>query len=668
MIGSAQELLITIRAHNLATQEVNRVNASFKNLKRTLIGVGAALGGLYALRLAFREVVQPAVEFDQAMRQIWTITNASWGEIQKLGQELRGLAKEYGKAADEVAWGFYEIKSSGFEGADALKILEASLKGSVGGLADLQELAGTTASILNAWSMSAEKAEYVNDILFKTVDLGRVKISEIASDFGRLAGIAAPLGANLIELAAALSTLTVQGVPVHDTITAIRQAVIQLAKPTKVTAQIIADLGYESGVAMIQQLGFAQALAEVTQYAEENNIKLTDMFTNVRAILAVLPLATTAADTYARHQELIANSAGKVDEAYGKMAEGIKHKVNVMWSALKDLEIALTETIIDPLTTIINFLTDALNHLKDFIDKWQELLNLPFPKAWKRFWSGGTAEVLGIEEKPVPEWPSFSRQAQEALYALTDLFSREWWSKFGEAFRQEGVAGVESYAKSIAGRLVEALEQYGVPREEWNKVVQAMAALLSKEYANDVVNAWRDYIDDLTSQMEAVAKETFSLGTSLTTSAGNLINRMGGIAQRAITLGQTVGGTQIGAEEITIPSLITPSTAGGVQGAIEKMLQFLDQFNKSLISVADEVRQAWDKVIASVGDADRFKDAFEEFWKVLSGAYPDVKDLFSAAKEFAHEAENYPEIIQSIYDKLVERQQLEEALAQATAA
>ena len=311
-------------------REVQRADKAFRGMSQTLIKLGAALGGLYAFRLAFREVVQPAIEFDQALRQIWTITDATWDKMQKLGDELRSMAKEYGKAADEVAWGLYEIKSSGFEGADALKVLEASIKGAAAGLATVNEVADVTTSILNAWHMSADQATRVNDILFKTVDLGKVKIHDLAQEFGRLAGIAAPLGVGLVELAAAISTLTIQGVQANEAVTAIRQAVIQLAKPTKTTAEVIRALGYESGAAMIRQLGFAEALARVTQYAEEHNIELTKMFTNIRAVLAVLPLATTSAATYARHQQIIANSAGKVDEAFSKMAGGIRHKINLV--------------------------------------------------------------------------------------------------------------------------------------------------------------------------------------------------------------------------------------------------------------------------------------------------------------------------------------------------
>jgi len=448
MAQTTQRVVLEIQARGNAVRAIQQVdrqagqlNNTIRSLQRSFIGIGAALGGLYALRLAFNEVVRPAIEFDTALRQIWTITQTTWGEMEKLGKTLRSLSVQFGKSAAEIAWGYYEIKSSGFEGADALKVLEASLKGAAASMEDVATVADVTTSILNAWRMSADKATWVNDVLFRTVDLGKVKIGDLAQNFGRLAGIAAPLGADFIELSAAISTLTIQGIQANEAVTAIRQAIVQLAKPTKTTQEVIRALGYESGVAMIQQLGFARAVAEVTKYAEEHNIALTDMFSNVRAILAVLPLATTAADTYAKHQRLLAEATGKTEEAFEKMADGLQHRINQLRAALGDLEIAITQYLIDPLTALTHLLATTIGTMARFTDVLKGLPQLLNPIAW--LLGVGVAKAMG--RFGILSGLSFLQKA--ALVPLTFTLAVQWDYYFTEP------------PKTIWGEIMSALQR-----------------------------------------------------------------------------------------------------------------------------------------------------------------------------------------------------------------
>lgn len=778
------------------TRQVQQADKAFRGLSQTLIKLGAALGGLYAFRLAFNEVIRPAIEFDQALRQIWTITDATWGEMRKLGGELRSMAREFGKTADEVAWGFYEIKSSGFEGADALKVLEASIKGAAAGLATVNEVADVTTSILNAWHLSADEAAHVNDILFKTVDLGKVKIHDLAQEFGRLAGIAAPLGVGLVELAAAVSTLTIQGVQANEAVTAIRQAVIQLAKPTKQTASVIKALGYESGAAMVEQLGFARALAEVTQYAQEHNMELTKMFTNIRAVLAVLPLATTSAATYARHQLLIANATGKVDEAFGKMAGGIQHKINLLKAAVTDFEISISENLIDPITHLIELLTalaDVLGLVAQAATLGGHALSnllvggmlykaisrfLPGAAGWlaplafsipmllqykidveaelerpaESIWdtirgalttgigpalataalaalkgaglaaAAGAGIVAGIgaaaftllikvifefttEEEVAPpggealneavntaeEYIEVLREVEKEWQRLQQMQRREAWLGLPQApgigypvpraedFQREFQTMAEWLSqfmgKEVADKLVQGIIA-GLSEEEIQRfsIILERASFMATEYGfKRAVSATAELIKTL---LPRSIEEQLPIIFALFKDAGSefaqaLLEELGigfeqlvqwlAREQQRITMEETIQRMYAGG---TFPmyaqgATLTPFTLGA-----EDFERMAPKF--SLVAeAADELRQAWDKVIASASDADAFKEAFSEFWKLLSDANPDVKDLFNTAKEFAQEAADYPEVIQEIYDRLVDRQQLEEALAQA---
>ncbi|MFH1609801.1 MAG: phage tail tape measure protein, partial [Candidatus Bipolaricaulota bacterium] len=240
------------------TQSANSVTSSLKNLV-------VAMGGLYVIQKVVRSAVDAFAGFDKELRNVWTLTNATWGEMQKLGAELRELAPQFGKTATEATRALYDIYSSGFQGAEAMSILKASATGAAAGLTDLKTSAAVTVAVLNAYKMTADKAGYVVDVLFKTVEKGVITYEELASTFGRLIGVAAPLGASLEEMAAAVAVLTKQGISADEAVTAVRAAIMSLASPTETTEKIIKELGFSSGEAMVRQLGFAESLKRVVE-------------------------------------------------------------------------------------------------------------------------------------------------------------------------------------------------------------------------------------------------------------------------------------------------------------------------------------------------------------------------------------------------------------------
>jgi TP901 family phage tail tape measure protein len=70
-----------------------------------------------------------------------------------------------------------------------------------------------------------------------------------------VAPVAAAAGIEFSEVAAALATMTKQGIPTTQATTQLRQAIVMMQKPTDEMAKVINSLGYESGQTMIQELG-----------------------------------------------------------------------------------------------------------------------------------------------------------------------------------------------------------------------------------------------------------------------------------------------------------------------------------------------------------------------------------------------------------------------------
>src|ERR671918_86576 len=95
------------------------------------------------------------------------------------------------QSAQVLAKGLYDIGSSGFYGADALKILEVSAIAASAGMTDTATASKAIVGVLNAYGLEAEDAAHVSDVLFTTVELGVITFEELTRQLGDVLGAAA---------------------------------------------------------------------------------------------------------------------------------------------------------------------------------------------------------------------------------------------------------------------------------------------------------------------------------------------------------------------------------------------------------------------------------------------------------------------------------------------
>ncbi len=351
---------------------------SFKAFGSQVDGVMANLGrftiaatGLYALKKAFDATTGAALSFNQQLKATWAVAgDLSRGELRALGGEVRSLARQFNMTATEAQHAMYEINQSVFYGADALVILKESAKGAAAGMTDVYTVADMMTTVLNAYGMAATESAHVNDVLFQTVLYGKVTMNELASEFGRLAGVAAPVGASLEEVSAAIATLTRLGIDTDTAVTAIRQSLFQILRPSKALKTAITALGYTTGRAMVESLGFAQSLQALVDYGNSAGVEMESLFSNIRAVLAILPLTSTAAGEYADDLLRVGNSAGAADTAFKKITSSWLYQIQNLKVILNDLAVSFGQLLVPAIQAFlktVQMMLTPLAHVAEFL-------------------------------------------------------------------------------------------------------------------------------------------------------------------------------------------------------------------------------------------------------------------------------------------------------------
>ena len=71
---------------------------------------------------------------------------------------------------------------------------------------------GATTSVVNAFDMAIYDTAHISVVLFKTIEMGRIRLEEMADSLGRVSMLSSQLGVTLEEQQAAFAVLTIQGV------------------------------------------------------------------------------------------------------------------------------------------------------------------------------------------------------------------------------------------------------------------------------------------------------------------------------------------------------------------------------------------------------------------------------------------------------------------------
>lgn len=312
-------------AGDTTQHETQRINLSWRTMGR-LFAIQAFHTAIRTLFDALRDTVQTTEQFEIRISEIRSISQQAGVSTERWKQQVRGLSDEFGAPVLEIAEGIYQgLSNQIINGGNAANFMRDALRFSKATVSSTSDSVNLLSTALNAYHMQADQATYVSQVLFETITQGRVRASEMANTFGRLASLASPLGVRLDELGVSVATLTRQGIKYDEVQTLMANVMIRLLKPSQDMQKIFAQWGVSSGQAAIATFGFFGVLQRLAQVSEGNLPEIADEFKNIRAIVGDVALSNSLNQL---NQGLVdmrrnmgANFAGAVKETLGTPAQ-----------------------------------------------------------------------------------------------------------------------------------------------------------------------------------------------------------------------------------------------------------------------------------------------------------------------------------------------------------
>lgn len=271
--------------------------ASGRDSAKVLAGVVATV---YAVKKGFDATIGAASQFETRMRNVNSISGLSEQALSALGGEVLDLSRRLPQSANVLAEGLYEIASSGFQGADGLKVLESAAKAASAGLTTTAVSGKAITAVLNAYGLGATSATDVSDTLFQTVNLGVVSFEELSGVIGDTLGSAAAAKVPIDAVGAAIATMTLAGISGAEASTSLNRVLQELIKPSDSLRLVLNQLGYESGAQALETDGLHKVMERLRVATGGQIEALLSLFPEIRAARGALALMSKEGENYNR--------------------------------------------------------------------------------------------------------------------------------------------------------------------------------------------------------------------------------------------------------------------------------------------------------------------------------------------------------------------------------
>lgn len=328
-----------------------------KLVAKALVGFGAA--GVAGFGVAGAA----AANFESPMRRVNTIAKLSEDQFSKLKVEVQQLGDRLKttQSVDKMADALYDIYSAGLEGERALKTLEAATIAADAGSADLAITTDVLTTAMIAYKLPAEKAGYVSDLLFKTVDKGKVSFSELASSIGPVLTVASKFGVSMEEVGAAYAQLSLTASSPAEAATALERAIVQMAAPTPDVVKKLDTLGVSYGKNALASKGFLAVMREWVAASGGSDSELRRMLSSSEALKVGLELASDGGETYTGMLKGMGTAAGSAAAANDQMAKDFWFSWGVMAKEVKNAAIKVGSVFLPLGTEILQFGATAVH-------------------------------------------------------------------------------------------------------------------------------------------------------------------------------------------------------------------------------------------------------------------------------------------------------------------
>jgi len=353
-------------------QGTAQIDKGFQGIGNTIMNLRnlMVVGLGVAITRAAKKAVDDFAEFESSLTKITTLVGVSTKEVAKFEKGIMKLATATGRAPRELADAMFFITSAGLRGAEAMRVLEMSAKGSAVGLGETKTIADLVTSAMNAYGVETLSASKATNILVASVREGKAEASELAQSMGMVLPVASEMGVSFDQVGAAIAAMTRTGTNAATASTQLRQILVSILNPAEGARDALAEMG-TSAEGLRRQLreeGLISVLGFLRDQMENNEEAMSNVFGNVRALMGALDIMGANAEDNVKIFGALAKTTNELEDAFSGTADTVKFKQNQLNSEFQKTNTIIGEQLAPSFIRLNETLIDTLKIFQDLAE------------------------------------------------------------------------------------------------------------------------------------------------------------------------------------------------------------------------------------------------------------------------------------------------------------
>lgn len=326
------------------------------------------------------EPIKQAVSFEATLAKLSTLIEGDARvAIQGLSKDVREMAVRFGKDANDVGIGLFNIMQAGIEDTgEAMMLLEGASKAAVAGVTDVSTSAKVLTQITNAYNQSAEDTIDQLDAIFIGAQKGSAEFVDLAGSLGVVLNSAAQLDVGIDEVVAAVETMVNAGISADEATTALNRmflSIIKAGKGSGESAELAKELSIQYNSAALRAKGLQGFVEDLTEAVGEDEEAMLQLTGDVRAFRAASTIAGKGADQFTEMLEAMRKEGNALAETFEKMANTVEFKAAQAWSEFNDIIREAGQDFLPELHSALKDIREILNENRNEIKEAAQALS-----------------------------------------------------------------------------------------------------------------------------------------------------------------------------------------------------------------------------------------------------------------------------------------------------
>lgn len=208
-----------------------------------IVGLGAAVGGVGA---AFNDMVQAGNAYRSELNTMNAVSNATESQMRAVSEAAKQLGNDTDLAntsASDAAAAMTELAKGGFSVEESISAAKGTLQLAAAAQVDAATAATIQSQALQAFSLSADDAARVSDILAGAANASSAEMTGISQGMQQAGTVANQFGVSIDDTATTLAMFANAGIQGSDAGTLMKTALLSLTDQGKPAQAAIEELG-----------------------------------------------------------------------------------------------------------------------------------------------------------------------------------------------------------------------------------------------------------------------------------------------------------------------------------------------------------------------------------------------------------------------------------------